>query len=397
LPTPSVSPVSPIRNGLIDLLRGWAVIAVVLLHIQIRVPFQGSDLAGWLSKRAYNFLFWSGQQGVIVFFVISGFLITTVSLQRWGSLDRIVPGDFYRFRVARLAPCLLLFVALHAALQWAGVAGFAPEPGSEGHLMLAVISALTFWLNWAEAMLGSYLPGGWDVLWSLSVEEAFYLGFPLLCLLLRKPGRIIAAMLLFVVLGPFSRTVLGNNEIWRDHAYLSGMGEIAMGCIAALLVHRSGYQGRRAGWLLTTGLALMAMVLYFRGWTFKLGLPALGLDMSVLGLGTALVLVACHSQPAWGRYADWLPGRVLQWFGRHSYEVYLSHMFVLLPLVALLPGNGLASVWIAPFYLLAVVLCGWVGHGLAQYFSMPLNKRLRQGGPGSRFKTTLATKEVGNG
>lgn len=152
-----------------------------------------------------------------------------------------------------------------------------------------------------------------------------------------------------------------------------------------------------AGWLLALGFVLMALVLYFRGWTFKLGLPALGLDMSVLGLGTALVLVVCHSRPDWEGYADSLPGRVLQWFGRHGYEVYLSHMFVVLVLVALLPAEGLVAAWVAPFYLLTVVLCGWLGHALAQYFSAPLNKRIRRGWQSRPASVVLASGEASNG
>ncbi|GAB3253076.1 acyltransferase family protein [Chitinimonas naiadis] len=378
------------RHGLIDVLRGWAVIAVVLLHLNIRVPFKEAEIAAGLSRRALNFLFSSGYQGVIVFFVISGFLITTVSLQRWGSLDRISRFDFYLFRVARLAPCLLLFIVVQSVLQGMGVPAFSAEQG-DGHLLLAIASALTFWLNWAEALVG-YLPGAWDVLWSLSVEEAFYLGFPLLCLLLRGPKRLIAGLLVFVVLGPFSRTVFSSNEIWMDHAYLSGMGEIAMGCITAVLVHRYGYCGRHAGYLLAVGAALMALVLYFRGWVFQLGLTKVGLDVTTLALGTALVLAACYGRPGWSRYAAWPGPNLLQWFGRHSYEIYLSHMFVVLLTVPVYQQAQLPTTWLLPFYLANVAVCGLLGHALARYFSTPLNHWLRQCVPAWRRGWTLTTQ-----
>ena len=83
---------------------------------------------------------------------------------------------FYRIRFARIAPLLVLIVAVLSALALAHVEGFQFSH-KRAPLWRAVVSAFTFHLNWLEARFG-YLPANWDVMWSLSIEEVFYLFFP---------------------------------------------------------------------------------------------------------------------------------------------------------------------------------------------------------------------------
>ena len=119
-----------------------------------------------------------------------------------------------------------------AALHGLDVPGFVIETTS---LARAALAALGMHLNWLEARTG-YLPAAWNVLWSLSVEEAFYLAFPLLCMLALATGERLLklTLLLFVALGPFARVAFPDNEIWADHSYLSCLDGIAIGCLAAL-------------------------------------------------------------------------------------------------------------------------------------------------------------------
>jgi peptidoglycan/LPS O-acetylase OafA/YrhL len=358
----------------IDTLRGLSILAVVLLHVSLRMRMAGHELAGlpgWLA----HLLFWNGNNGVTVFFAISGFLITTTSLRRFGALDRMRPARFYRLRFARIAPMLLALVGVLCVLHALGLAAFYIQP-ARASLGRAVVAALGFHLNWLEAQRG-YLPASWDVLWSLSVEEAFYLGFPLACVLLRRRVGALAVgalLLALVIAGPFARTVWTANELWREKSYLSGMDAIAMGCVAALVVARGGgWSVRAARGLQLVGAAAMLVIAVWPAWPAVRWLGGAGLDASVLALGACLFMIGqgARRAPA-GAWSA--PLRAL---GRASYEVYLTHEFIVIAAAAGYLGGPLA-LWFAGVVVVATAV-GWL---VARTFSEPLNRRLR-GGLGS--------------
>ena len=110
----------------IDVLRGLAVLAVVLHHVHLRFLLNPFDVAALLPKPIARVVFWSGYYGVITFFVISGFLITNLSLRRWQALPRIEARAFYVMRFARIFPCLLALIAVLSILHLAGAADYAP-------------------------------------------------------------------------------------------------------------------------------------------------------------------------------------------------------------------------------------------------------------------------------
>ncbi len=222
----------------VDVLRGISILAVVLLHAYLRLRFAGHSIQPLMPPWLFRVLFLNGNNGVTVFFAVSGFLITYTCLRRFGSLQGVIPRVFYRIRFARIAPLLLLVLAILSVLHLLHAEGFRIA-ASRATLPRALRAALTFHLNWLEAKRG-YLPANWDVLWSLSIEEMFYLFFPLLCLLLlrlrRGMGWFVALLLLFVAMGPFARTVWSADGIAQEKAYLGGFDGIAMGCLAALVL-----------------------------------------------------------------------------------------------------------------------------------------------------------------
>ena len=198
----------------IDVLRGLCIVAVVLHHINLRIHFRDSSLGHWMGPAANRALFWSGYYGVRVFFVISGFLITTWSLKRWSisekpNLAQLNLRQFYLMRFARIMPCLLGLLLLLAVLDRFSVPYFTINP-QHTSLWRALLAALTFHVNWLEARTG-YLPANWDVLWSLSVEEVFYVFFPLLCTLVRKQALLIALLWL----PDFDRTICARPHAER--------------------------------------------------------------------------------------------------------------------------------------------------------------------------------------
>lgn len=219
------------RNDGIDLLRGLSILFVVVHHLALRfrLPLGPSLLGDVLPKRVIDGLSFNGYEAVFVFFVISGFVITRRSLERYGSLDAFAFRwrNFYALRAVRIFPLLLLLLAVLAVMHWLAVPGFIiNKPGQT--LGGALASALTMTLNWYEGRT-NWLPGAWDVLWSLSIEECFYLAFPLFCLVVRGPWRVLALTVLALSL-PWTRAALQGNEIWQEKAYLPGMAAIAWGC-----------------------------------------------------------------------------------------------------------------------------------------------------------------------
>jgi peptidoglycan/LPS O-acetylase OafA/YrhL len=364
----------------IDLLRGLSIIAVILLHGQIRLYYTYSiSIRTLLPSRIFHVLFWQGGNGVTVFFAISGFLITLTSLRRFGSLAAMRPAAFYRIRFARIAPLLILLLVVLSALHLLHVDGFRIKP-SCATLPRALFAALTFHVNWYEAVHG-YLAANWDVLWSLSIEEMFYLFFPLACVLLVRRRRgmpvFVALLLAFVVMGPFARTVWSMNGIWQGTSYLSGMSGIALGCLTALLMER--LQRANPKWMSAklllavqiAGAAVMLVIVIWPPWHWMHMLGRSGTDDTALGAGTCLVMLASVLRGRAGR--AWTAP--IRWFGRHSYEVYLTHEFVVVWMTQLYVKvhRGSPLAWIAIEVALAAVL----GALVAQWFSEPLNRRLR--------------------
>jgi peptidoglycan/LPS O-acetylase OafA/YrhL len=385
----------------IDLLRGLCIVAVVLHHINLRIHFRDSSLGQMIGPAANRVLFWNGYYGVRMFFVISGFLITTWSLKRWGSLSRLDRRQFYRMRFARIVPCLAALLILLSVLDRMGVPRFTINT-QHTSLGRALLAALTFHVNWLEARTG-YLPAAWDVLWSLSVEEVFYVFFPLLSTLLRKPALLIALFSCFVIAGPFAR-VQTHNELWADYGYLSCMDGIALGCLAAMLVAKVRFNHKKLNLALRiVGAALCLLITVFRGTAARLALYKVGLDVTTLQLGAALLLIALQQSFAARATLDHsllLSSNVrttsaamlrslgsalfrstgfLRWFGRNSYEVYLTHMLVVWPMVGLFfhfhQGLNTAVLW----FFAITAFTGIAGDVLARSYSDPLNRRLRLG------------------
>ena len=362
----------------VDLLRGLAIFFVLMNHVNMRLLFAHVPYTRGLPRQLATSLVWNGQPGVQIFFAISGFLITSTSIRRWSTLDKISIPGFYRIRFARIAPLLLALLAMLSCLHFAGQRWAAFDnfvvPAKTGGLGRALVAALTFHINYLEASR-DYLPGNWDILWSLSVEETFYLFFPLICRIFGKGKLLTALLLIFVFLGPFARAKAFNpNPVWREYSYLGGMDAIALGCLTALLLSRVQLS-RRWRWLLgCAGGAIMLLCLCFtlQPWFWRL--EQTGVSMSLLAIGTCMV-IAVASQTGWRSPRLLAPVLLL---GRRSYEVYLSHMFVVFALFAIFVHAG-KLMWTVPILFLSVIAtAGALGELIARFYSEPMNRRLRR-------------------
>jgi peptidoglycan/LPS O-acetylase OafA/YrhL len=275
----SLESTSPTRSWTrldgVDVLRSLAIFFVLMNHVNMRLRSVKVPYTHGLPEQLVSSLVWNGQFGVQIFFAVSGFLITSTALRRWGSLSHVNVRDFYLLRFARIAPLLLMLLGVLSILDLVHSKYFIIS-SKMGGLGRALFAALTFHVNVLEARRG-YLPASWDILWSLSVEEMFYFFFPLVCRLLGRGKLLIGLLLMFVALGPLGRTAFTQgNEVWKEYSYLGGMDAIALGCLTALLVCRT-HLSRPALWTLgCIGTALLIFILGFsiRASNWGLGAPA---------------------------------------------------------------------------------------------------------------------------
>jgi peptidoglycan/LPS O-acetylase OafA/YrhL len=356
----------------VDILRGLAIFFVLMNHVNIRLLLAKVPYTRELPALLVQALVWNGQFGVQIFFAISGFLIASITLRRWNSLSSLNIKDFYLLRFARIAPLLILLLAVLSGLHFAHLKDFVVPPRTGG-IVRALVAALTFHLNLLEARRG-YLPASWDVLWSLSVEEMFYLFFPLLARVLSRGKLFMALLLAFAVLGPFGRRALTQgNEIWMEKSYLGGMDAIALGCLTALLASRIRFSLPVLRAFRCTGTALLVLILVFGSEPFLRGIDRLGLEETILAIGTCLIMVSA-AQTQWR--SPGVLGPLLK-LGRHSYEVYLTHMFVVFALFDLFVVMG-KPVWVVPvLFIVTILAAALLGDLVARFYSEPMNRRLR--------------------
>ena len=157
----------------------------------------------------------------------------------------------------------------------------------------------------------------------------FYLFFPIACLLLARRKLLIPLLCGFVLLGPFARTMFTHgNDIWQEKSYLGSMDAIALGCLAAMLSSRVTLSQQTRRIVGSLGITLMLFMLCFSRTAYRWGLGDLGLEMTVLAIGTSLVIIA-STQSEWKGPRFLTP---LLDLGQRSYEVYLTHMFVVMGL-----------------------------------------------------------------
>ena len=364
------------RSIEIDMLRGISILFVILLHIAIRANIRETSIGDLVSPQWYNFLFRSGFYGVAIFFVISGFLITKSAITKWGNVCDVSAKEFYLFRIARIIPLLVILVVILSILHIFEVPGFVIREGVTS-LGRAAIAALAFHINWLQIQVG-YLPGSWDILWSLSIEEVFYFCFPALCLLARKEWHFVGLASVFVLLGPWARVALYVGNELGSKNYLANMDGIALGCITAILVSRWSVPQKWRKWLIAAGVGLLLFILYFRGLVYQLGLTKNGLYMTVLSLGVCLFLAGNFGSKRTRWLENVAPFRWLASMGRYSYEIYLTHMFVVVAIVMLFRKFELAGNWYYAIYVTAIAGSFVLGRVVSRYLSEPINRRLRE-------------------
>ncbi|MBF9036871.1 acyltransferase family protein [Rhodobacterales bacterium HKCCE2091] len=316
----------------IDGLRAVAVVPVILFHAEV-AAFSG------------------GFVGVDVFFVISGFLITSIIVS---DLDagRFTLAGFYERRARRILPALTVVTLATIPAAW--VLMLPHQFEDFGKSVIAVALFASNFQMWWEA---GYFGGAAELkpllhTWSLAVEEQYYLLFPPLMLLVWRRGR----RMTMATLSALALASLVLCEVTRpaapDAAFFLApfrAWELLAGALAALAARGAAASGRDLPALAGCGMIALAVL------GFDETTPAPGLVSGLPVLGTVLVLV-------WARRGTWaaraLSAGPLVWLGLVSYSAYLWHqpLFVF----ARLAHVGAPPAWVMAGLAVASIGLAWL-------------------------------------
>ena len=294
--TPGVDGRVPYLDG----VRGIAILCVFAAHLVSGVyPHDVPLLPGLVLPSLGGFI------GVQLFFVLSGYLITSILLREAASRGRIRLLAFYGRRLRRLYPPLLLVCAAYALflLLSGNVAQRVPGWG-------AIARALTYSSNvpliWHGVPDSKWLHHSW----SLAVEEQFYLLWPVALIVLLRFGRSAAAG--FALAGAVAAVVLRAVPFLRPFSYeILRWDALLLGCAAALIPLRA-----------SRPVTLFGVVIVVYYLVVPRAQELSNADFVVGSVGSVLLLL--HA-----RAAAWVAHPLLRYFGRVSYSLYLWHLLLM--------------------------------------------------------------------
>ena len=374
-----VNPLNPKKSSeklqIIDLVRSVSILTVMALHLKPTLPLP-SPLFRW----AWDHFQRNGAYGVSIFFVISGFLITRLIDRQKEGLLKPVLRVFYIRRAARIFP-LLFFVILAGLFFTYDLDDSSRKfyycfknPGIK-LTPLFWVSLSTFSYNWFQVLNPLGYPGiYWAALWSLSIEEQFYLFYPLVLRKLKSLKN------LAWVLGGIIVTAF----IWRGGIYWLGIegsapslrgsfgafDQIAFGALLYLASQKfQDYLGKRpAACILLCGAGFLTTTLTYLGTS-----TAESLDLVygpfLIALGVSCFLLGGLHLP----FFEARPLRLLALPGKYSYGNYLFNALVLYLIHPLLWNLNIAAAF-ALFVLATTCLSAVSFH----FFETPANQFTRR-------------------
>lgn len=348
----------------LDGVRGLAILLVTLYRLIKEIPAD-SGLTRVISTIAEL-----GERGVDLFFVLSGFLITSILLNSRGE-----PGyfrGFYWRRCVRIFP--LYYISLLVLLVFTpwitGTTLFAQAQRDQVHLW-------TYMTNIQMSHLGAWSFGAFDHFWSLAIEEHFYLVWPFIVFFLtnRRALQVVFLLAISSVLARMIFVIGGGNRVAADVLTLFRMEGLCLGASLAYVVrfHQDWFQRRRLWHVSLIALLLLAVIAELTGRALMTIPHTLWAVVWVLFLGIVI------SSPYSGWIARSLSNKSLLVLGKHSYAMYLFQnplVFLMTPIFSIsvcagwFGGSTIAgAVTYVAVMFGAILLLAWMSwHGLEKHF-----------------------------
>ncbi len=324
-----------------------------------------------------------GGFGVIVFFVISGFLITRLLLAEHKTTKNINLKNFYLRRVIRLYPLIVVYTVVTIVL-------FAITGRSAEIEIIPIFSAIFYFANYFYSEL--HVSGGstsmpFAIFWSLSVEEHFYIFFPLLFSTLILRASVLRLSVVALCLLPLAGRIafaalrpLAAEPQWHWITYFQTqyrIDSIAFGVLLALLLEEPLWQGLlcRLEHPLALGLGVAAILasLLWRDPVFRETWR-----YTIQAAASAVILInLLYSDSAPSRLvARGLNAAAMVLIGKLSYSLYIWHLFVPLLASTLLPPDLPLAV-VAPLYFAASFAVAAASYHLLEIPFLALRRRFR--------------------
>lgn len=287
-----------------------------------------------------------GGLGVLIFFVLSGFLITWLLLKEAARNGTISLQNFYIRRCLRIFPAFYVYSAVYLASAWAlGKSILWPQAWA----------ALLYVNNYYQGLHGD--PNtGFSHTWSLSIEEQFYLLWPgifLFCLRRRADlTKILAAGILFVwVYRMVLAFVLRVNHGYIYEAFDTRADSLMTGCLLAILLRKGKAEKMFTGLCKNSAVPLITVALLLGSVLLELKLGAVYRDSVGMSLNVILTAILIVQMIAFRESFGWegLNWRWVRWLGLLSYSLYLYQQ------IAVRPAEKLATHLPAPLKLATIV------------------------------------------
>ncbi len=352
----------PRRIPSLDGLRAVSILLVLCGHSLATLP------AGWRIPYVLDPILHNASLGVMVFFVLSGYLITQLLLQELDTAGRIDLRAFYLRRALRIFPVFYGYLLVMGMLALAGVVLIGAKQ---------FLAAGTFLWNYKQLVLGAgHDDGEWYLghFWSLAVEEQFYLLWPALLgwLGIRRATRacVVALALLPLVriatyfLYPAARPLISIM-------FHTASDPIIAGCLLALWPRVRGGTGRlplpSGRWVLLAAVFVLLVSPHLRQWLRGYYYATVGPLLETAGICLVVVWCVTHAQSLPGRLMNTRP---MTWLGRLSYSLYVWNQPFLTTMNQTWSG-------LFPLNLLCNFVAAWISQQLLEKPFLRWRARLR--------------------